>query len=181
MVKITKSIGGLSIFLCFSLFFQSCLREHAFEGSRQDMVFKFNSWLTVNIETKILEIKYGNRIYKDTVNISDEDLQIIFDSFEKNRITDLSGKLFYVDYVILPPSDLEIQVYENSKLKSSVIVAYDFMNKNAELPLNGQEVMNFKNDVMSVFRRQPEIVKARELCRTWHDEDMTNSRRPIKR
>jgi len=180
MVKIAKPVG-LYIFLYVFVFFQSCSREHPFDKSHQDLVFKFNSWLSVNIETKILEIKYGNRRYRDTVNLSDEDLQIIFDSFEKNRITDLSGEFFYGDYVILPPSDLEIQVYENSKLKSSVIVAYDFMNKNAELPLNGQEVMNFKNDVMSVFRRQPEIVKARELCRTWHDEDMTNSRRPIKR
>jgi hypothetical protein len=113
--------------------------------------------------------------------MSAKDLQIIYDSYEKNHIKDLNGELFYVDYVIFPANDLEIKVYENSKLKGSIIVAYDFKNKNAELPLNSQEVMNFKNDVMIVFRGQPEIVKARELCRIWHDEDMDNSRRPIKR
>lgn len=179
MAKVNiKLLSGILVFILLC-FFQGCSNRNEFNESRQDLVFFYNRWVSVNIKTKIVEVKYGNLHYVDTISIQPKAKELIFSSFKRNRLNEFQGEHFYYDNHRLPSNDFEVRIYEGGKLRSTLLIDYDFKNEKSKTLVKGNEIMKFKNEVLSVLDNVPEVKKARQQFDIWYTDDMDSSRRSL--
>lgn len=151
------------LFLFFLLC--SCTNNQKYNNKLYDVIFVYNPYININLNSKILKINYGELQYKDTINFSKEEENAIYDSFERNYINALRGEIsYYNDTIrISPPSVFKFKLFMVGKIVSEITVDYNYENKGYIPSGQKYKVVRFRDDVVKILNNNEDIKKALKI------------------
>jgi hypothetical protein len=149
--------------LILSIILSSCLSKNNSKTENTKIVFRYSKFITIDFEKQMLKVDYAGLNKSLPINISKIEDSLVINSFSKNRIEEIKGEFSYPDCNWLMPSfEDKIEVYENQKLKSTIIY-----NENSNCPLQKikphskeYRITNFVEDVKRILENNRDFKKA---------------------
>jgi hypothetical protein len=151
-------------FLIFvMLLSMGCASAPSYDAKQFDLVFELSPFIRVDFNQRKVIVDHGSQIRFDRViTLSKTDEQAIISSFKTNAIGVIDGEKFLRNpkEVIMPPSDLTINVIFQNTVRSKIAVAHNL--KKGMVPNFGQDyrIIAFRDVVWQILSRNEALKMA---------------------
>lgn len=146
-----------------SIILSSCLSKNNSKPENIKIVFRYSKFITVDFETQILKIDYVDFNKNLPIIISKTEDSLVRNSFYNNKIDKFKGEFSYPDCSWLMPSfEDKIEVYENNKLKSTIIYNENSNCLLQKIKPHSKEyrITNFVKEVKKIMENNSDFKKA---------------------
>ena len=142
-------------------------KKSSIEGCK--IIFYYDKSITVDFEKNEIRLNEDGFEYKDTIVITNKEDSIITNSYKKNRIDEIKGKLEYQDCrpVLIPKFENRIEIYTNEKLKATISINSNHDKPSSTPSINSQEyrIFCFHDDLKKVILNKKGFVRALDAYR----------------
>ncbi len=158
------------ILLVFLILAIACKHHERYQKENYQLLFYYNPWTEIDLNTKVVKVKFDQLDYKDTLKISKKDLEIVYESFYKNEINKIRKEVsIYNDKIkISPTSEFRIKVIRHSKLQSEIIIDDNYQNSSSSTLNQKYRIVCFRNDVLRILENNKQINKAVKILLDYH-------------
>lgn len=149
----------------------SCSRKETFDEEKNQIVFKYDKFIEVNFQTKMLKINYIGLKYTGGINFSKNEYDLIIKSYNKNNIGVEKGIFDCFDNnSFMPPFNDEIRIYHFEKLYFKSIINSNYNYNKSSISDQEYRIISFRNDIKKVLENNRDFKKALDTLHKFQEQ-----------
>lgn len=154
------------IWIVLILIMSSCYEGDKYKDANYNLVIGLNPWFTVDVNRNIIEVKFDDFQYADTMILSAVEMGQIKNSFDQNKIGQIEGEHHYgLTNATIHTDFLTFSILRNGRPRSTLRIEYDLIEKNISGSGEQYNVTRFRNNVVGVLDKNIKYQKAYKICR----------------
>jgi hypothetical protein len=147
--------------LVLIILFSSCSKNIEFDKNYHEIIFVYEKWTNINLETGNLQIDFLGLKYRSKIVFSNQDKLMMINSFNKYKIGNKMDEVWSMDEnSFMPPCNDEIWVYHNTKIQSKLIINANYTIDTFQWHNQEYRIVSFRNDIKKVLENNNDFKRA---------------------